>query len=208
MTTTKFDIASQGFALLRADTVASFTSGSNESDIGSVFYDSFVQDILTRHPWTFATKKRRLNQNGESPVSEYRYAHIIPSECLRVWALFPSSNVGAAPINDYDLQQVDGSRIIYSNYENIYADYTVYVDESFWPSYFVHYAIHAWAALVGHATTGDTALADRMQVLAYGTPQEQEKGGKFGVAVDIDAQQKPADQIIDSPFIAARFGGI
>lgn len=204
MASSDVDIASQALGLLRANTISSFSDGSNEADIASLYYPDFAQDILTRYPWAFATKKRLLN-GTTAPVNEWRYAHIMPAEALRLWALFTSDDVGAKPINQFDIGGQGGARRINSNNEVLYGEYTVYTAETNWPGYFTHFAIHAFAALIALPVTDDPALADAMHRLAWGTPSDGEKGGKFAVAAGIDAQQRPPDEIISSPLIDARF---
>ena len=206
MASSDIDIASQGLGLLRANTISSFDDGTNEADIAKLYYSDFAQDLLTRYPWSFALKKRKLNQT-ESPVNEYRYAHIVPAECLRIWAVYNSGQVGAVPINDFDIQTIDGGRVILSNNPDIWADYTVYTAETNWPGYFTHFAIHAFAALVALPVTDDERLAQQMHTLAWGNPSDGERGGKFSVATGIDGQQKPPEEIVNSPFIEARFSG-
>jgi len=205
MTTTNIDICAQALSLLRAAPISSFDDGSNEADICQTHYSDFAEDILTRYPWSFATKKAQLNQDATAPTNEYRYAHIIPGEALRIWAVFSSDGVGAKPINDYDIQTIDGGRRVFSNFPELWADYTVYTDEANWPPYFKHFAVHAFAALIAMPVTDQADLADRMQTLAWGARNENEQGGKFGVAKLIDAQQKPGEMILNSPLIEARF---
>ncbi|MGB0817414.1 MAG: hypothetical protein ACPGQQ_00815 [Candidatus Puniceispirillaceae bacterium] len=204
MVSSNVDIASQALGLLRANTISSFDDGSNEADIVSLYYDDFMQDILTRYPWSFATKKRLLNQTT-APINEFRYAHIMPAEALRLWALFATDAVGAKPINKFDIQAPTGGRRILSNNSVLYGEYTVYTAESNMPGYFTHFAIHAFAALIAMPVTDDDALAEKMQRLAWGPPSDGEKGGKFSVACGIDAQQKPPEEILSSPLIDARF---
>jgi hypothetical protein len=205
MAVSDIDIASQALGLIRANTISSFDDGSNEADICSLFYENFARDILTRYPWTFATKKARLSRNSTSPLNEYRYAHVFPSECEKLWALFPDDEVGVKPIKEFDIQAPDGTRMIFSDYEDLWADYTVYTDESNWPPYFIHFAIHAFADLIAMPITDQPEIAERMGRLAYGFPQENGLGGKFGIACKIDAMQKPGEFINSSPLIEARF---
>ena len=204
MASSDVNIASQALGLLRANTIASFDDGTNEADIAKLYYADFAQDILTRYQWNFALKKRLFNQTT-APVNEWRYAHIVPAEVLRIWALYPSNAVGAKPLNQFSINAPNGQRQIHSNNSTIYGEYTVYTDEANWPGYFTHFAIHAFAALIALPVTDDPALADAMHTLAWGTPSDGEKGGKFAVATAIDAQQQPPEEIFNSPFIEARF---
>lgn len=200
------DLCSQSLGLLRADSISSLDDGSNEADICSLFYDDFANDVLTRYPWSFCTKKILLVQEDDDPVNEYQYSHIVPGGALRIWALFPDSGVGSAPVKDYEIQADDeGNRRIYSNYSTLYAEYTWRTDESKWPGYFVQFFIHAFAALIAKPVTDQTDLQAEMHQLAWGAPNENEQGGKYGVACKIDAMQKPGEQMQSSPLVEARF---
>ncbi len=203
--TTSLDIASQALGLLRANTISAFTEGTNEADICTLYYDNFAKDILTRYPWSFATKKRKLNQHSTAPLNEYRYAHIVPAESMRLWALFPAASVGTNPIKEYDLQTIDGLLVVLSNYPELWADYTVYTDEANWPPYFVTFAFKAFAALIAKPVTDQDDLAARLKQDAWGTVNENEQGGAYAVAAKIDAMQKPGEQLGSSPLVEARF---
>jgi len=204
MATSDIDIASQALGLIRAETISSFDDGTNEANIAKLYYSDFVQDILTRYQWSFAIKKRLLNQTT-APLNEWRNAHIIPAEALRVWSLFDSGAVGARPINNYDIQAPGGGRVAMSNQETLYAEYTVYTSETNWPGYFTQFAIYAFASLICVPVTDDDDLAQKMHSLAWGSPSTGEKGGKFSVASSLDAQQRPPEIVNNSPFIEARF---
>ena len=204
--TTNIDICSQALSLLRANTISSFDDGSNEANICETHYTDFAEDILTRYPWSFATKKAQLNQDATAPVNEYRYAYILPGECLRLWAIYDSDEVGAKPVANYDVQTIDGGRRVLCDYPALYADYTVYTDEANWPAYFKQFAQYALAALLAMPVTDQPDIADYYHKLAWGNANENETGGKFGVAKSIDSQQKPPEMITSSPLIEARFG--
>jgi hypothetical protein len=205
MADSREDIASQALGLLRADSVSSFDEGTNEADICSLFYDDWVLDILTRYPWSFCTKKRRLNQDSTAPVNEYQYSYIVPGECLRLWAIYDTDSVGAKPTTYYDIQGPDGQRRVFTDAAQVWAEYTIYPSEAFWPGYFIHFAIHSLAALIAMPVTDQPDIANRYQVLAWGQPNENEQGGKFGVACKIDAMQKPGETILSNPLVEARF---
>jgi hypothetical protein len=202
--TTNVSIASQALLLLRANTISSFADDSNEAEIINVMYSGFVANLLGMYPWTFATKKRQLNQDSTPPIAEYSYSHIIPSECLLLWALF--QNTGGTPVRDYDIYSTEGGRRIYSNYPALYADYTIYTDEANWPPYFVHFAINALAAYIAVPVTGSQALAEQYNRIAYGSLNSNGKGGLFASAAATDSKQKRNEFIVSSPITEARFG--
>lgn len=197
----KYDICSMALTNLRANTISSFDDGSNEGEVCGVYYDMLVKDILSRNPWSFALKKRQMTQDATAPVNEYTYRHIIPSDCERLYALYDTNSVGASPVRDYDILE----RYVQSNYSALYAEYTYYVAEATWPGYFLQYAVAALSAMLAMPITDDQDLADRWQIVAYGTGSEGESGGKFAVARSIDAQQKPFDRMPTPEIISARF---
>lgn len=205
MANSNIDICSQALTLLRADPISSFADGSNEADICNQLYEDFVKSLFAAYPWTFATKKARLNLESTAPINEYKYAFIVPSEALLVWAVFDSEQTGIAPISDYDIYASDGTRRIYTNRSPLYADYTVYLDEANWPPYFTQFAVHALAAHLAMPVTHNVTLAEYYNTKAYGSLSGNGKGGLFGQAASIDSKQKRNEYIFSSPFTEARF---
>jgi hypothetical protein len=203
MASSDINICSQALTLLRAEPISSFSDGTNESDICAQLYPDFIKSLFANYPWTFATKKARLNQETVTPVNEYQYVHIIPAEALLVWAVFNSGELNVTPVKDYDIYASDGARRIYSNHSTLYADYTVYMAEGNWPPYFTQFAIYAFAAHIAVALTHNEGLAAYYTGKAYGGGNM--KGGLFGLAAATDSKQKRNEYIFDAPFIAARF---
>lgn len=202
---TDIEITNQALTLLRADTISGFDEDSILAETCNRMYTDFAKNILSRHPWAFATKKALLSQNATAPVNEYTYAHDLPAECIRLWAVYDSAGVGAMPIVDYELIAQSTNRQIISNCPAVYAEYTYHVSEAYWPPYFVDFAIHAFAALLAVPVTDDSELHNRWNTIAWGSPSERERGGKFSVCTSIESQQKPMDLVRSSPLIAARF---
>lgn len=201
MSATDVQIASQALTLLRANTISRFSEGTNEADIVTELYPTFVEDVLSRYPWSFATKKRQLNRDADTPVNEWKYRYILPAERLNLTTVFNTDAVGARPVQDFEII----GNYLYTNYEKVYAEYTFYAKENTWPGYFKTYAIYALADLLAIPVTDDVELKERMKLEAYGPPSEGERGGKFAVAAGIDAKQKPAEELWAYDVIAARF---
>lgn len=171
----------------------------------NTMYEDHIKHLLSIYPWTFATKKRQLNQDTTDPINEYTYAHIIPAEALLIWAVFNSDDVGVLPVRDYDIYGTDSSRRIFSNHETLYADYTIYPSESIWPAYFSQFAIHSLAAHVAIPVTGNADIASFWEQKAYGSLNSNRKGGLFGVAASMDSKQKRNEYVVSSPLTEARF---
>lgn len=202
---TDVSIASQALLLLRANTISSFTDDSNEAEICKTLYEDHIKHLLSIYPWTFATKKRQLNQDTTSPINEYRYAHIIPSETLLIWALFNTDSIGASPVSNYDIYGTDSARRVFSNYSTLYADYTFYPNTNAWPSYFTEFAINSLASILAVPVTGNSELAQMYAQKAYGTVSSNRKGGLYSVATSTDSKQKRNEYIFSSPLTESRF---
>ena len=205
---TNVSVASQALLLLRANPISSFSEDSNEAEICNVMYESHIKQLLAIYPWTFATRKRQLNQDSTAPINEYTYSHILPAESMLLWALFQSDDVGVLPVKDYDIyaDTTGALRRVYSNYSTLYADYTIYISENNWPPYFEQFAIHSLAAHLAIPVTGNSDLYKLYSDIAYGTPSANRKGGLYGVAAVTDSKQKRNEYVVSSPLVEARFG--
>jgi hypothetical protein len=201
---TRESVASQALILLRANTISSF-SEEGEGEIVNTLYEPHIQGLLSIYPWTFATKKRMFSQDSTAPINEYTYSHILPAETLLLWALFDSNQVGATPVNDYDIYGTDTARRIFSNYSTLYGDYVFRADESVWPPYFEQFAVYSLASVLAVPVTGNADLSSMYETMAYGSGNSNRKGGLFGVATSMESKQKRNEFIVSSPLIDARF---
>lgn len=204
MSQTKFSIASQALIHLRANPVSSFTDGTNEADIMAEVYDTWARDALGRHPWSFARRREQLTRENKTQPG-WKYLYKIPATALRVFAVFNTDDIGAQPIKRYRILSDDAGQYIATNEEKIFAEFTTYVPENVWPSWFVEYGVFALAAFVAMPVSDDEDLAARMQAAAYGPPGDNETGGKFGKAAIISDQQNPPEYYGQNEIIAARF---
>lgn len=202
---TNISTASQALLLIRANTISSFSESSNEAEICNVLYEPHIMGLLSIYPWTFATKKRQLNQDSTAPVNEYSYSHIVPAETKLIWAVFNTDAVNAPPVRDYDIYGTDSARRIYSNHEELWADYTVYRSESMWPDYFMNFAVNSLASILAIPVTGNADLAKHYDEIAYGPARANRKGGLYGVATSTDSKQKRNEYIVSNPLVEARF---
>lgn len=212
MSFTKVDICSQALALIRANSISSFQEDSEEAKTCSLLYDSFVKDIFSRYPWSFATKIQVLSRLAIDPEdTKYKYAYAMPNDWLRVLAVYDNNG---NLIDDYEISGEDLANsssgvktpvLLANSSSGVKIKYTRYVEESNWPGYFINYAIHALADLLAGPITDDDATIDKMHRLAYGGPGEGERGGKFAVATYTDTQQQPSTEMDSNILIAARF---
>ena len=212
MSFTKYDVCSQALTLIRANPIATFNEASEEAKTCSLLYDSFVKDIFSRYPWSFATKIQSLARHVETPDdTKYKCAYALPNDWLRILAVYDKDG---NLIDDYEISGEDLANsqsgikvplLLANSQSGIKIKYTRYVQEDYWPGYFLNYAIYALADLLAGPITDDDATIEKMHRLAYGAPGECERGGKFAVATYTDTQQQPSAEMDSNVLIAARF---
>lgn len=202
MGTTKVALASQALTLLKGNSITSFSDNSNEADIVSLYWDTFIGKVFSMpHPWSFAMEKKQLSRLSGAPLSQYQYAFQIPAEAQRLYQVYDNTAAGAAPEKNW---RIFGNTIEANN-TTLYGEYTIYPNEGRWPGYFIDFAQYAFAAMIATPLTLDEGLAQTMHVMAYGTPSENERGGKYAVAAYIDSMQQPPEEMDTFELVSARF---
>ena len=84
MSSNYLDICNQALLFIGATKIQSFTDGSLEGEICEQFYQSTVDELLTRQYWKFATKYKQLAQLNKSGVNGFSKAYALPTDFLSV----------------------------------------------------------------------------------------------------------------------------
>lgn len=184
-------------------------SGDDEvtSTVNSL-YEPLILALLGKTHWSFA-KVRAALVATTAPATRWTYAHTLPAiNTTRVGSpisFFASAAVGQPPIKDYELR----GATVESNHENLWIEYVSRVDESLWPESFARLAAHAFAAEIAGPITEQNSIVETFNVLAYGTPGENGRGGLLKEALQEDAWGQPDISLLDSsdPILEARWGG-
>jgi len=200
---TDINICSRALTLIGAAAISSFNDGTDASSTCARLYPTIKLSLLQMYPWKFATKKVQLARLVAAPVNEWKYAYQIPGDALgNVDALFVSASAGAGPIPAG--WEIYGDRVL-TNYETVYIDYRFDPGEDKYKPYFVLLLIYALAANLADAITEVQAKADRWQILAFGGPQDNGRGGFFRQAANMDGRGAPPEAIQDFPLVSVRF---
>jgi len=186
-------ICSEALILLRDKPISSFTDGTESAEICDELYPSFVRAMLADYPWYFSTKKQQLSKLSASPINEFDHKYLMPSDLLRLIAIYDSDQTGVRPFKNYDLINKE----VHSNETSLWAEYAFYVAENKWPSYFRRFFVIALAEHLAMPITGKDKMANYYFKKAYGLPSDNGRGGLFGRATLIDAQQQPPEIIQD-----------
>lgn len=136
---TKFDIASDALLLIGASTIASFDGASDESIFAGQLYQRTVNNLISLHPWRFATVEMQLSRATAEPLKGWDAAYDQPADML---------SLEAVRIGDENIEFTRYQGRIHcdaSTADEVYADFTYAAPEQDWPAYFVELAVWALA---------------------------------------------------------------
>lgn len=199
----KFQLCSLALLELGLRPISSFQDDSNieAAQVCGEMYDYYARYLLTSSPWRFSMFKQRLGLLPDPPINEWSHVFQLPADKLKIHAVFSSEGVGFPPYHRYELFEDK----IYTDVDRLWIDYQRYVDPSKWPAYFAEFAIMAFAAKLAPILTDRQETTNAKSVLAWGTPQDNRRGGLFGQAAAIDSKQAPSEPISSYPLFTARF---
>lgn len=145
--------------------------------------------VLRGYDWNFATARAELAANTTAPAFEFAHAYDLPTDCLRVRAVFDG---------EADDWKVEGRQIITDLGDPIQIKYTVRVtDPAQFDPLFVAALAARVAADVAISLSESTAKAQGLWQLYIGKLQEAWKN---------DAQEGQPDALPAGSWLGARFG--
>lgn len=98
-------------------TLTGGNGGNADVNVMNVLYDILLEDLLASHPWNFATKRAKLAQTVDVPVSRFDHEYQLPTDWLRTVKV--SDNDEMTGRTNY--QEEDGK--ILANSDDIYLVY-------------------------------------------------------------------------------------
>ena len=185
--TSGISIASNALLLLGHEPISSFTEGTAGATIAANLYENSYLAVLSNHRWRFATKTQQLARLTEEPLIEgYRYAYQLPSDLLYLQSI----NEGAT--DRYNVYETK----LYTNDENVIADYTYRVDEDKLPPYFTKMLEFYLAAQFALSLTGDMQKGEYFSKMYL----NEIKRAKWA-----DSTQQPQNLFVDSQYVNVRY---
>jgi len=185
---TDIDMASNALLLIGDEPISSFTDPGAGATVAAAIYPETYKQVLSEHPWSFALKEQALSQLSQTPDdrTNYKYAYQMPTDLIRLWAIFEQSNY--VIIGD----------LLYSNSNSLMARYVYKVAETALPPHFVIAMQYKLASDFANSVTESTSKAEYYEA-KYRTAVAQ--------ARSIDSQGRPQESIIDKPFVDVRYSG-
>jgi len=121
------DIANRAMRLLKANRITSLTDGSNNANAANDVFTEVRDDLLRGHNWNFATKRQKLAQKTNVPVSEFDNAYALPSDWLRTVSVH-DNDAGAGTVLWREEEQ-DDVGVILSSADELWMRYVYRVTD-------------------------------------------------------------------------------
>jgi len=163
MATTKIDIVNRALVLVGANKISSFSDNSTEATVADEIYEEFLESILTRSHWDFATEQQQLSLLASAPTGRYEYAYQMPTNPAVI-------HVQTVTVNDFPIPyERYGNKIFVNGYGSnnvLVMDYIFRPDESTFPPYFRHALVFKLASAFAGSIARDAALVNQFDALA------------------------------------------
>lgn len=181
--------------------------GSAQASLCNRFYNVAVEELLTLHPWSFATKRTDLTEDATNDLDQsWGFSYQVPGDVGRVLQVIPPDtpdNVVDATTREqpsHTLEQDAGGDLrLYSNIEDAVLRYTTYVyDANKYPALFV--SALSWllaSKLAGPLIKGDVGAAEAKRCL-------QMVQWYIGKAMGVDGLQRNQKPTHSVPWISQR----
>lgn len=176
--------------------ITSLTSGTKEANAAELIYDEMRDFCLDLHHWNFATRRVKLAQlaEDEAPAFQWDHAYQLPADFIRVISVHEHDHG-----EDQIPYRIEGFRIV-TDADDVYLRYVARIeDPNKMPPTFRRALSKLIAAQLATALSSSVSLSKELFT------QFHDQDLPF--AKSVDAIQNMADQLPESDFIMARFGG-
>jgi hypothetical protein len=189
MSVNNISICSDALIKIGANPIASFEDGTVEAEAALNIYNNVKRSLLSEHPWNFATKKAELGRLDKELASDYEYAYLLPSDCIRIIS-------AGSEIRSRGMEYKIVGEELHSDYEEVVISYISDLDESFFPPYFIAALTYKLAMELTIPLTESTNRATYFATIA----DDMLRKAKL-----VDAQEETTDAIDDYTLINARY---
>jgi hypothetical protein len=164
MATSQVGICNMALGELGKQLITSLLDTSPEAIQCNLFWDQARENLLREYPWSFAKRNQTLTLTADPPVLGWQYIYAYPADCLLVRRLYSAYSLPNVP-DEYEtaLSSVTDARVIYSNTDQAYIEYTArIVDPTLFDPTFVEAFKYKLASLIAKPLTGNDSLSNDM----------------------------------------------
>lgn len=199
------DIVQNAMIHVGLEPIESFEDGTPNADSAKRLWPTHRLTLLAHTDWHFARKFQQLSRTAAAPAGKWSYAFRQPPDMVRPPAAFYLSDDPAQPA--YQRFEQVGAEFL-SDVDVLFAAFTCDLPEAKWPGFFVAFAEHSFAAIIGRAGGAlDSRIGEEHQI-AWGVPSDGMRGGLSRAARSADGKNTPTRSLIRNrgPLIGARLG--
>lgn len=187
---TDVSICNKALLLLGSSSITSFSDGTPQASACSILYPDVKRTTLGMYPWSFTVSKTELNRQTATPNNEWTYQFTLPNDMLNgvPRAVRTSGSPGSAIYKNWEIAQAsDGLSVLMTDSLTIFIDYQKAIGEGLMPHYFIQLLGYQMAWHLAETITDQTAKSQYWREIALGTATENQRGGYFRQAANIDA---------------------
>ena len=188
MSNTSINICSQALLKIGASSITSFEDGTAEAEVAGNLYPYIRDALLSSYPWSFALTQTKLARLENTPIADFSYAYLLPSDFLRIVSA-GYGNKGRG--TEYKIVK----DCIYTNLPQLNLTYLCRPDESNFPAYFCEALINKLAYEFCIPLTESTTRAEFLSKIAEDSVNR---------ARSIDAQQSTPSKFEDFSLVEVR----
>jgi hypothetical protein len=157
MSHTDVSIASKALGRIGADSIASFSDGTLESDVAGEIYDDILESLLSERKWSFARGQAKLVRLTAVPESDWDYAYQIPTN-------IPVLVINRITQLDRPISYERMADKIHTNaLDDLVMTYTFRPDAINFPPYFTEVLINELASVFAQAIARNDALSMKLE---------------------------------------------
>lgn len=190
MAVSEVEVCNGALILLGAEKISSLSGSSKEAILCNERYSKIRDQLLSAHPWNFATYRAEIAQDADLPTDwwDWTYAHSLAADVLRV-----------VDIEDGESRPwaVESGRKIFAYHTPVKILYIKKVtDTTLFPVYFQKALEYSLAQHLSYSLTQSASLIEQIR-----------KDSDLAVreARSFDAQEKSLQVVLAEEYINARY---
>jgi len=148
---TAIEIVNSALAMMGVNPIMAFTDNTKTAQIVNQIYPQVVNYCLSLHNWNFALDRVKLPKLSNNPNSDkWKYAYQEPANVLKIESVRDG--------NDDFVEYEEIGNVIYTNADTVYLRFVKYVDESYYPPYFIEVVKYKLASELALPIVGNAEL--------------------------------------------------
>ena len=80
----QLNLCSAALLQIGSNSISSFQESSTESEIAGNIYPIIRDGLLSSYPWSFAISQSHLGRIDTTPIADFNYAYLLPTDFLRI----------------------------------------------------------------------------------------------------------------------------